>query len=237
VKALILAAGRGERMRPLTWITPKPLLEAGGKPLIVWHLEKLAALGIADVVVNTAWLATTLKEALGDGDRYGVRIRYSHEGETPLETGGALLHARAELGEDPFLLINGDIWTDYDFARLTRASTRAAHLVMVPNPEHVARGDFHIDTSGLLHEAGEPRLTYAGLGVYRMSILDGWRHAVEPGADTAMHPPRFPLLPLLRAAMSRHEVTGELHAGRWTDVGTPERLADLELRLQSRSVS
>jgi len=235
VKALILAAGRGERMRPLTWVTPKPLLDAGGKPLIVWHLEKLAALGVRDVVVNTAWLATTLRATLGDGEQYGVRICYSHEGEIPLETGGALLHARAALGEEPFLLINGDIWTDYDFARLTRVSTRAAHLVMVPNPNHVARGDFHLDSTGRLHANGEPRLTYSGLGVYCMSILDGWRNAVDPGAVTPMHPPRFPLLPLLRAAMSRNQVTGELHEGQWTDVGTPERLIDLDLRLQSRS--
>ena len=233
MKALILAAGRGERMRPLTWVTPKPLLEAGGKPLIVWHLEKLAASGIHDVVVNTSWLATTVQDALGDGARHGLRIRYSHEGETPLETGGALLHAREMLGEEPFMLVNADVWTDYDFARLACVPTRAAHLVMVPNPEHVAGGDFHLDSGGLLHASGEPRLTYSGLGVYRMSMLDGWREAVAPGADTAMHPPRFPLLPLLRAAMCRHEVTGELHGGGWTDVGTPERLVDLDLRLRS----
>lgn len=233
MKALILAAGRGERMRPLTRVTPKPLLEAGGKPLIVWHLEKLAALGIDDVVINTAWLATTLQEALGDGERHGLRIRYSHEGETPLETGGALLHARAALGEDPFLLINGDVWTDYDFTRLMNSPIRAAHLVMVPNPEHVMQGDFHLDAGGLLHASGAPRLTYSGLGVYRMSLLDHWRDAVAPSGDIASNPPRFPLLPLLLAAMSRQEVTGELHEGGWTDVGTPERLVDLDLRLRT----
>ncbi len=233
MKALILAAGRGERMRPLTRDTPKPLLDAGGKPLIVWHLEKLAALGFRDVIVNTAWLSAALHAALGDGARYGLRISYSDEGDEPLETGGALLHARAAVGEDPFLLVNGDIWTDYDFARLTNVPTRAAHLVMVRNPNHVAQGDFHLDSDGLLNATGEPRFTYSGLGVYRMCMLDGWREAIGAAVTTPLHRPRFPLLPLLRAAMSRSLVTGELHEGEWTDVGTPERLAELDVRLQS----
>ncbi len=233
MKALILAAGRGERMRPLTLGTPKPLLRVGGKPLIVWHLEKLAATGIRDVVINTAWLADHIRAALGDGSDYGVRILYSHEGDAPLETGGALLHARATLGEEPFVLLNGDIWTDYDFARLPPAPAGMVHLVMVPVPSYAARGDFHLDETQQLHCEGSTSSTYAGIGVYRMRLLDDWRRAVGESADATLDPPRFPLAPLLRRAMSSGQVTGERHDGAWTDVGTPERLAELDRRLQS----
>ncbi|MEO6064558.1 MAG: N-acetylmuramate alpha-1-phosphate uridylyltransferase MurU [Lysobacterales bacterium] len=233
MKALILAAGRGERMRPLTLTTPKPLLRVGGKSLIEWHLARLATLGIRDVVVNTAWLAEKLQAALGDGEGYGLRIRYSHEGDTPLETGGALLHARPLLGEEPFLLVNGDIWTDFDFARLSEEPTAMAHLVMVPVPAHAARGDFHLDTTGLLHANGDPLTTYAGIGVYRMAVLDDWQRAFGAAPDGAAALPRFPLAPLLRQAMHTGLVSGELHAGKWTDVGTPERLAELDQRLRA----
>jgi MurNAc alpha-1-phosphate uridylyltransferase len=232
MKALVFAAGLGERMRPLTDHTPKPLIEAGGKPLIVWHLEKLAALGVQDVVVNTSWLADRFPPALGDGARWGLRIHYLYEGDTPLETGGGMLNARPLLGEAPFLLVNGDIWTDFDFARLPREPVGLAHLAMVDPPAFAPRGDFALDAAGTLHHEGEQRLTYAGLGIYRPALLDHWqRHAADQVRDTAGGKPRFPLLPLLYAGMAAGAVTGERLHGRWTDVGTPERLADLNREL------
>jgi len=228
MKALVFAAGLGERMRPLTDHTPKPLIEAGGKPLIIWHLEKLAALGVQDVVVNTSWLADRFPVALGDGARWGLRIHYLYEGDTPLETGGGMLNARPLLGEAPFLLVNGDIWTDFDFARLPREPAGLAHLAMVDPPVFAPRGDFALDAMGTLNREGEHRLTYAGLGIYRPALLDDWqRHAAGQVRDTAAGKPRFPLLPLLHAGMAAGAVTGERLQGRWTDVGTPERLADL----------
>ena len=228
--ALIFAAGLGERMRPLTDRTPKPLLVAGGKPLIAWHLEKLAALGVNYVVINTSHLAEQFPEALGDGSRWGLRIRYAYEGPTPLETGGGMLNALPLLGPEPFLAINGDIWTDLDFASLPAEPRGAAQLVMVNNPAHHPAGDFTLDESGRLHDAGEPKLTFAGVGVYRASVLEGWpalAPANEPG-----RPPRFALAPLLRAAMRRGEIDGIHHRGTWTDVGTPDRLAILDAQLR-----
>lgn len=227
--ALIFAAGLGERMRPLTDRTPKPLLAVGGKPLIEWHLERLAALGVHYVVINTSHLADRFPEALGDGARWGLRIRYAYEGTTPLETGGGMLNALPLLGPEPFLAINGDIWTDLDFARLPTEPRDLAHLVMVDNPPHHPAGDFHLDADGHLHAQGEPCLTFAGVGVYRREVLDGWQeHAstMRPGQQ-----PRFPLAPLLRTAMAAAAVDGMHHRGRWTDVGTPERLAELERTL------
>jgi MurNAc alpha-1-phosphate uridylyltransferase len=219
-------------MRPLTDTVAKPLLPVGGKPLIAWHLERLAALGIAEVVVNVAHLAEQFPLALGDGTRFGLRIRYSQEGATPLETGGALLHAAALLGSDPFLLVNGDVWTDFDFARLPASPAGLAHLVMVDPPGHAAAGDFHLAADGLLHADGEPRLTYAGIGIYRPQLLTGWRGIVGHAPGAREQPPRFPLAPLLRAAMRSGGITGEHHTGRWTDVGTPERLAALNQSLR-----
>ncbi|WFC42790.1 N-acetylmuramate alpha-1-phosphate uridylyltransferase MurU [Pseudoxanthomonas sp. SE1] len=234
MKALIFAAGLGERMRPLTDHTPKPLIEAGGKPLIVWHLEKLAALGVRDVVINTSWLADRFPEALGDGERWGMRIHYLYEGDTPLETGGGMLNARPLLGEAPFLLVNGDIWTDFDFARLPREPQGLAHLVMVEPPAFAPRGDFALDAAGQLHREGEQRLTYAGLGLYRPTLLDPWQeHITGELRVTTGGKPRFPLLPLLHAGMAAGRVTGERLQGRWTDVGTPQRLADLEATLSA----
>lgn len=262
MKALIFAAGLGERMRPLTDSTPKPLLRVAGKPLIVWHLEKLAAMGIRDVVVNTSWLAEQFPQTLGDGGDFGVRLHYSYEGPTPLETGGGMHHALAMLRDEdgaadaPFIAVNGDIWTDYDFARLPRAPQGDAHLVLIDNPEHNAKGDFSLMPDGMAlsehptlehpalesasHRDGIPRdasnnepkrLTFSGIGVYRPSLLDDWRTIVgaAPGVDA--DPPRFKLAPLLRAAMHRSAVSGEHHRGRWTDVGTPERLATLDRSL------
>jgi MurNAc alpha-1-phosphate uridylyltransferase len=229
MKALIFAAGLGERMRPLTDHTPKPLLEAGGKPLIVWHLEKLAAMGIRDVVINISWLAEQFPRTLGDGGRWGLRLHWSHEGPTPLETGGGMLHARPLLGEEPFLLVNGDVWTDYDFARLPAEPDGLAHLVMVDTPAHKTRGDFTLEDDGTIRDDGARRLTYAGLGVYRPALLDDWNAIV---GDQAGMPPRFALVHLLRAHMPEGAIHGEYWGGGWTDVGTPERLAQLDASLR-----
>lgn len=235
MKALVFAAGLGERMRPLTDHTPKPLIEAGGKPLIVWHLEKLAAIGVEDVVINTSWLADRFPAVLGDGTHWGLRLHYLHEGDTPLETGGGMLNARPLLGEAPFLLVNGDIWTDVDFAQLPREPAGLAHLVMVDPPAFAPRGDFALDDTGHLHRDGEHRLTYAGLGVYRPALLDDWQqHAAAQIRETPSGKPRFPLLPLLHAGMASARVTGERLQGRWTDVGTPQRLAELNHELATR---
>lgn len=234
MKALIFAAGLGERMRPLTLTTPKPLLQAGGKPLIAWHLEKLAALGVDEVIVNTSWLAECFPEALGDGSRWGLRMTGVYEGPTPLETGGGMWNTLAKLspGGEPFIAVNGDIWTDYDFARLPREPVGLAHLVLVDNPAHNPRGDFAL-VGDRVESEGDPRLTFSGVGVYRPALFDGWRGIVgdAPGADET--PARFKLAPLLRAAMHAGAVTGEHHRGAWTDVGTPERLATLDAELRA----
>jgi MurNAc alpha-1-phosphate uridylyltransferase len=231
MKALVFAAGRGERMRPLTEATPKPLLFAGGKRLIAWHLERLAALGIRDVVVNTSWLASQFPELVGDGAQWGLRIRYAYEGDEPLETGGGMLNALPLLGEDePFLLVNGDVWTDYDFAALPREPAGLAHLVMVDRPAHATHGDFALDAQGLVRDDGPQRLTYSGIGVYRPQLLQGWRDVVGD-AEAAGGKPKFRLAPILRAHMAEGGIGGEHYRGRWTDVGTPERLAQLDAEL------
>jgi MurNAc alpha-1-phosphate uridylyltransferase len=219
MKALIFAAGRGERMQPLTLATPKPLLVAGGKPLIVWHLEALARIGIVDVVINTAHLAAQFPQLLGDGSRYGLRIAYSYEGDAPLETGGGMRRALPLLGAGPFVAVNGDIWCDYDFARLPREPIGDAHLVLVDNPPQHPRGDFTLDAEGFVGDGDTGRLTFAGIGVYRPVIIAGETR------DT------FRLAPFLYAAARARRVTGEHHRGAWTDVGTPERLAELDRRL------
>lgn len=227
MKALVFAAGKGERMRPLTDSTPKPLLPVRGKPLIEWHLEKLAALGVQDVVINTSWLAHAFEPALGQGDRWGLRLHYSHEGPEPLETGGGMLHALPRLGSEPFLAVNADIWCDYDFARLPREPAGLAHLVLVDNPAHNPEGDFALLGDGSMQPAGEQRLTFSGIGVYRPVLFNNWRSVIGAAAGAELDPPRFRLAPLLRAAMRAGQVTGEHHRGIWTDVGTPERLAAL----------
>ena len=234
MNALILAAGLGERMRPLTDVTPKPLLRAGGKPLIAWHLEKLAASGVREVVVNTSWLAPQFPGVLGDGARWGLRIQFVHEGTTPLETGGGMWNALPLLGDAPFLAVNGDIWTDCDYARLPHDPDGDAHLVLVDNPAQHPRGDFGFE-DGRVTSIGANMLTFAGIGVYRPRLFEQWRTVIgdTPGANDA--PPRFKLAPLLRAAMARDAVTGEHHRGRWTDVGTPERLAELNAALAGES--
>lgn len=233
MKALILAAGLGERMRPLTDSTPKPLLVAGGKPLIEWHIEKLAAIGIREIVVNTSWLAEQFPRALDDGSRWDIDLHCIYEGETPLETGGGMWNALPFLrdGDEAFIAVNGDVWTDYDFSQLPDEPTGDAHLVLVDNPPQHPRGDFALHDDGSIASDGESKLTFAGIGVYRPSLFDGWRKIIgdAPGADET--PPRFKLAPLLRAAMARGAVAGEHHRGRWTDVGTPERLAELDVVL------
>jgi N-acetyl-alpha-D-muramate 1-phosphate uridylyltransferase len=218
MKAMILAAGRGTRMRPLTDHVPKPLLEAGGRPLIQYHLERLAAAGIRDIVINHAHLGAQIEAALGDGSRFGVRIRYSAE-DTALETGGGILKALPMLGPAPFLVINGDIWSDLDPAGLRPAETDLAHLVLVDNPPHHPSGDFVL-IDGRVRPSGAPRLTFSGIGVYSPSLFAECR----PGA--------FPLAPLLRGAMAEGRVGGIHHRGRWLDIGTPERLAELDRSLR-----
>lgn len=246
MRALILAAGRGERMRPLTDATPKPLLVVGGRRLIEWHLDALARAGFREVVVNVAHLAAQFEPALGDGSRHGVSIRYSREGDEPLETGGGMLHALPLLGPGPFLAVNGDTWCDIDFAALRREPRGVAHLVMVDNPPHHPRGDFRLGDDGLLSSETVPaashvgaadatrNLTFSGIGVYRHELFERWREVIGdvPGAREA--PPRFALAPLLRDAMRRGAVSGEHHRGAWQDVGTPHRLAELDAALQRR---
>lgn len=249
MKALIFAAGLGERMRPLTDTTPKPLLLAGGKPLIEWHLQKLAAIGIREIVVNTSWLAGQFPSVLGDGGRWGIDLHFIYEGETPLETGGGMWNALPFLrdGDEAFIAVNGDVWTDYDFSLLPDEPKGDAHLVLVDNPPQHPLGDFvlrHLPSvgedgrkpgEGRIGEVisdGSSKLTFSGIGVYRPSLFDHWRDIIgdAPGADET--PSRFKLAPLLRAAMARGAVTGEHHRGRWTDVGTPERLAELDAKLR-----
>ena len=180
MKALIFAAGLGERMRPLTDSTPKPLLLAGGKPLIEWHLERLAALGVREVVVNTSWLAGQFPRALGDGSRWGIDLHCIYEGETPLETGGGMWNALPFLrdGDDAFIAVNGDVWTDYDFSRLPDDPVGDAHLVLVDNPPQHPRGDFALHEGRSVVSDGESKLTFAGIGVYRPSLFDDWREII-----------------------------------------------------------
>jgi MurNAc alpha-1-phosphate uridylyltransferase len=201
--------------------------------LIAWHLEKLAALGVRDVIVNTSWLASQFPATLGDGAHWHLRLHYAYEGATPLETGGGMWNALTLLGDAPFIVVNGDIWTDYDFARLPQAIDGDAHLVLVDNPPQHPRGDFALD-GNRVESDGPARLTFAGIGVYRRDLFNDWRSIIgdAPGAEAM--PPRFKLAPLLRAAMATGNVTGEHHRGAWTDVGTPARLAQLNCALEAR---
>ena len=215
---MILAAGRGERMRPLTDHTPKPLLSVGGKPLIMWHIEHLREAGFSEIVINHAHLGQMIEDTLGDGSAFGVRIRYSPEGSA-LETAGGIARALPLLGDAPFLVVNGDVFCDADFAGLRRAAeelnpVRCAHLLLVANPEHNPGGDFGLTPDGLVHEGEGERLTFSGLGAYHPALFAG----LSPNAPAK-------LAPLLRAAMARNRVSGARLLGRWVDVGTPERLA------------
>ena len=216
---MILAAGRGERMRPLTDTLPKPLVCVRGKPLIVHHLEKLARSGVRRVVINLAWLGSRLRERLGDGSTWQLQIRYSEEGEQALETGGGIFRAlpllAAEPVAEPFLVVNGDVFTDFDFASLAIAPEALAHLVMVPNPAHHPQGDFAL-RDGRLWAQGDALWTYAGIGLYRPQLFEGCRDG------------RFPLLPLLQRAMAAGRLHGQLYRGPWSDVASMQLLAALQ---------
>lgn len=223
MKAMILAAGKGERLRPLTLHTPKPLVPVAGVPLIDYHLRALAAAGVTEVVINHAWLGAQIEAYLGDGARFGLSIAYSPEGE-PLETGGGILRALPLLGDDPFILVNGDIFTDYGFANLCRPLPGLAHLVLLDNPAHHPQGDFTLLADGQLTDAqpGQPSLTYSGIAVLSPALFAD----CQPGA--------FKLAPLLRQAMAQGLVSGERYAGSWIDVGSYERLAQAESLVASR---
>ncbi|QGA52426.1 MULTISPECIES: N-acetylmuramate alpha-1-phosphate uridylyltransferase MurU [Pseudomonas] len=221
MKAMILAAGKGERMRPLTLTTPKPLIRVGGVPLIEYHLRALARAGFTEIVINHAWLGQQIEDHLGDGSRFGVSIRFSPEGE-PLETGGGIFRALPLLGDEAFVVVNGDVWTDYDFSALRRPIEGLAHLVLVDNPEHHPDGDFVL-ADGKVHDRRAPadNLTYSGIAVLHPRLFDG----CSAGA--------FKLAPLLRAAMAEGRVSGEHLKGHWVDVGTHERLAQVETLIEA----
>ena len=221
MKAMILAAGRGERMRPLTDQIPKPLLRVAGRALIEYHITALAEAGYRELVINHAYRGEQIVDYLGEGSRYGVRIDYSAEPEGALETGGGIRNALPLLGDEPFLVVNGDIWTDYPFARLNHAPEGLARLVLVDNPEHHPSGDFSLDR-GCVKKTGEPMLTFSGIGVYRRQLFDGYTSR------------RFPLAPVLVEAMVHGQVSGEYYRGHWTDIGTPGRLAEIERFLQDK---
>ena len=223
MNVMILAAGRGERLRPLTESTPKPLLEVAGETLLGRHLARLARAGFTRAVINVSHLAEKITARFGDEARHGVRIEWSVEAE-PLETAGGVAQARALLGPDPFLLVNADIWCDFDFSGLRgfRLGMRLAHLLLVPNPPHHAVGDFSLER-GIVGNAPSPRYTYAGIAVLSPRLVCG----IGSGE-------KAPLAPLLRAAAGRGEVSGELYAGRWSDVGSPERLSALRAQLQGK---
>jgi MurNAc alpha-1-phosphate uridylyltransferase len=220
MKVMLLAAGRGERMRPLTDICPKPLLPVAGKPLIAWHLERLATAGFTEVVINLSWLGEQIASALGDGSPYGVAIDWSREPWPALETGGGIFNALPLLGPEPFLLVNGDVFTDVDFGSLRLAPQDLGQLVLVPNPAHNLKGDFWLEAGRVVVQSGE-RLTYSGIALLRPELFDG-----ATGG-------RFPLLPYLNRARNAGRLGGQAHGGRWLDIGTPERLAQLDAELAS----
>lgn len=224
MKAMILAAGMGNRMRPLTLHTPKPLLKVGGKPLIVWHIEKLQKMGVQEIVINTAWLGEKLADALGDGSQFGVKILWSHEGEG-LETAGGIINALPLLGNEPFILVNGDVWTTMDFAPLLNVQLQddLAHLVLVENPVQHPQGDFTLAANKAYTfeqaRSGE-NLTYSGVAVMHPQMFDG----LESG--------KRPLAPLLKQAMQQEKISAQKLQGVWVDVGTPERLNALDQQIQ-----
>ncbi|QIC78802.1 nucleotidyltransferase family protein [Acinetobacter indicus] len=224
MKAMILAAGLGNRMRPLTLHTPKPLLEVGGKPLIVWHIEKLQRIGVTEIVINTAWLGEKLAQALGDGSQFGVNILWSHEGEG-LETAGGIINALPLLGNEPFILVNGDVWTTMDFAPLlsVQLQEQLAHLVLVENPAQHPQGDFTLsEQKAYTFDQGKSgeNLTYSGIAVIDPQMFQG----LEGG--------KRPLAPLLKQAMQDEKIAASKLQGVWVDVGTPERLNALDQQIQ-----
>jgi MurNAc alpha-1-phosphate uridylyltransferase len=221
MKAMILAAGRGERMRPLTDTTPKPLVTVKNKSLIVYHIERLVAAGIVDIVINHAHLGEKIESALGDGSQWGANILYSPEPEGGLETAGGILQALPLLGDEPFIVVNGDVWTDYDFSVLSSLTLNKclAHLVLVDNPAHHPTGDFYLSSQSKVEEQGDSDvLTFSGISILHPHFFNG----VSAG--------RSKLAPLFRAAMLQHKVSGEYYAGDWQDIGTLERLELLQKR-------
>ncbi|MCK5387246.1 MAG: nucleotidyltransferase family protein [Gammaproteobacteria bacterium] len=220
MKAMILAAGRGERMRPLTDNLPKPLLKVAGKMLIEYHLEKLKSAQITEVVINHAWLGEKIEQALGDGSQYGLNIHYSHEAEA-LETAGGIINALPLLGSDAFIVVNGDIYCDYDLSILPPSLSGLAHLVLVNNPPHNPQGDFVLTNTGAVEQEGENKQTFSGIGVYHPDLFKGYPNG------------KLALAPILRKAMDQHQVSGESYQGVWHDIGTPERLNELDLYLKS----
>lgn len=222
MKAMLLAAGRGERLRPITDDIPKALVEAGGKPLIGWHLERLAQAGFREVVINVSHLGERLVERLGDGRGYGLRLHYSRERER-LETAGGIANALPLLGAEPFLLVNADVYCECDFGRLREVplGDRLAHLLVVPNPPHKAKGDFELRGGLIVGDDPAPRYTYSGVALMKPALVA----PVKPGEKAA-------LAPLLYAAAGNRRLGGELYEGLWQDVGTIERLAELEAQLK-----
>lgn len=221
MKVIILAAGRGERMQPLTDTTPKPLLKAGGKRLIEHTIDALVAVGLSDIVINHAHLGEQFPATLGDGKRYGARIQYSNEKAGRLETAGGIINALPLLGNAPFLVVNGDIWTDYPFAQLVDkdiTDRQGCHLVLVPNPEHHPRGDFAL-SSGIISDVGTEKYTYSGIGLY------------HPALFANLPVKAMPLKPILVAAMAAEQATGEVYNGQWSDIGTVARLRSLDQHL------
>lgn len=223
MKAMILAAGLGKRMLPLTETLPKPLLSAGGRSLIEWQIRRLQQAGVTEVVINHHHLGDRIEAALGDGSALGVHIRYSAEAER-LETAGGIIRALPLLADDSFVVVNGDVWTDFDFARLRplNPAQALAHLVMVPNTAHHPEGDYFLDNTGRVRENGSPRLTYSGISVLHRTLFAGYPDAWQP------------LAPLLVSAMRANQVSGERHDGDWQDIGTPEKLRALDEQLQRR---
>lgn len=222
MKAMILAAGHGERMRPLTDHTPKPLLEVGGKPLIVWHIENLKKAGFEDIVINIAWLGEKIPAALGDGSKFGVSLHFSDEQQGALETAGGIIKALPLLGEKPFLVVNGDVWCNFPYSNISPLQSDGigdlAHLVLVNNPEHNPTGDFALNDSRL-NEAGDNKFTFSGIGYYHPDLFIN----LEQG--------KRPLAPLLREKMRENRISGELYTGDWRDIGTPSRLKELDQAL------
>ena len=216
MRAMILAAGRGARMRPLSDHTPKPLLKAGGQSLIERTIHQLVKAGFDDLVINHAYLGEQIENALGNGSAFGANIRYSPEGSVGLETAGGIIRALPLLGEAPFLVVNGDIATSFAYETLKNVSVDLAHLVLVANPPHHPKGDFFLAPNQYLQHHGEPRYTFSGIGVYSPDLFK----AAPLNSST--------LAPLLRDAIQRQQITGEYFDGFWSDIGTPERLADLE---------
>ncbi len=220
MRAMILAAGRGNRMRPLTDNTPKPLLKVNGQHLLEYHIKALANAGIRDIVINLAYLGDQIETTIGCGDKYGVSIQYSNEGQA-LETAGGIFNALPLLGNEPFLVVNGDVWTDYVFDEIILKPIELVHLVLVPNPEQHPNGDFTLIDNKVVNTKGEGANTFSGIGIYHPDLFEG----CTPG--------KFPLAPLLIDAMNKGKASGELFSGRWYDIGTPERLVALDDQLAS----